>query len=461
MIGGPHALQSLFLARLKLKRHFALERAPAVVRLVWEARKSDNMGLLEFIRSHAKALPDLGKFALAMAVIVGVPALSRRIRLPAIVGLLLTGILIGPHGVGLFSENHVVVDFMSEIGKLLLMFCAGLEIDLALFRQAQRRSTVFGLLTTSIPLLFGMTVGLCFGYRFVPAVVLGSLLASHTLLALPIILRLGATRLEPIVITVGATLMSDTLSLIVFAICASTYHSGFSVSTLAIQLIEIAIFIPLILLGLSRLGAYVLKKLEADENAYFVVMLAMMGVAAVLAQIINLPAIVGAFLAGVAVNAAVQEKPAKGKLEFFGNSLFIPIFFVATGFLIDPVVFFRSIVRHFALTAGIILALLVGKWLAAEIAARAFNYSRASRWTMWSLTLPQVAATLAAALVAFNTLNPAGQRLVDSHLLNAVLVLMLVTSILGPILTERFAPVLLQESSRNYPTRTRRVAAQQ
>jgi len=406
------------------------------------------MDVLDFIHSHAVALPPIARFALAMAIIVGVPALFRRIRIPGVVGLLLTGVVIGPHVLGVFPEHHPVMDFLGELGQLLLMFSAGMEIDLALFRQAQRRSMIFGLLTTSLPLLLGTIVGLWSGYQFVSAVVLGSLLASHTLLALSIILGLGATRLEPIVITVGATVMSDTLSLIVFAICASTYHSGFSVSTLAIQIIEIATFVPLILVGLSRLGAYLLKKVESDENGYFVVMLGIMGVAAVLAQIINLPGIVGAFLAGLAVNAAAREKPAKEKLEFFGDSLFIPVFFVVTGFLIDPVVFFRSIAQHFVLTAGIILALLVGKWVAAEIAVWAFKYSRAARMTMWSLTLPQVAATLAAALVAYNTFNPAGQRLVDIHLLNVVLVLMLVTSILGPTLTERFAPALLQESQQ-------------
>jgi Kef-type K+ transport system membrane component KefB len=419
------------------------------------------MDVLDFIRSHAAALPDLVKFALAMAIIVGIPALSRRLRIPGVVGLLLTGVLIGPHGAGLFAEHHPVVDFLAELGKLLLMFCAGLEINLTLFRQAQRRSMIFGLLTTSLPLLLGTIVGLWAGYQFVPAVVIGSLLASHTLLAASTILRLGATRLEPIIITMGATVMSDTSSLIVFAICASTYHSGFSVSTLASQLIEIAIFVPLILLGLSRLGAYALKKVEPDENSYFVVMMGIMGVAAVLAQSINLPGIVGAFLAGLAVNAAAHEKPAKEKLEFFGNSLFIPIFFVATGFLIDPVVFFRSIAQHFPLTAGIILALLLGKWVAAEIAVRAFKYSHAARMTMWSLTLPQVAATLAAALVAYDTVNPAGQRLVDRALLNAVLVMMLITSILGPILTERFAPVLVQESAQPIVRENRKAAARE
>jgi len=284
------------------------------------------MDVPDFIRSHAVALPPIAKFALAMAIIVGIPALSRRIRIPGVVGLLLTGVVIGPHVLGLFAEHHPVMDFLAELGKLLLMFSAGMEIDLALFRQAQRRSMIFGLLTTSLPLLLGTLVGLWSGYQFVSAVVLGSLLASHTLLAMSIILRLGATRLEPIVITVGATLMSDTLSLIVFAICASTYHSGFSVSTLAIQILEIAIFVPFILIGLSRLGAYLLKKLEADENAYFVVMLGIMGVAAVLAQSINLPGIVGAFLAGLAVNAAAHENPAKEKLEFFGIRFLSPLF---------------------------------------------------------------------------------------------------------------------------------------
>lgn len=405
------------------------------------------MKILDWTRSHALALPNLAKFALAMAVIVGVPPLSRRLRIPAVVGLLLAGVVIGPHVLGIFPIHPAIADFFADLGKLLLMFFAGLEIDLALFRRARTRSIVFGLLTTSIPLALGTGVGLWFGFQPLTAIVLGSLLASHTLLALPIITGLGETRLEPVTVTVGATVMSDTLSLIVYAICAGIYHSGFSVFNLGVQLIEIAIFVPLVLFGMSRLGAYLLKKLENDEDSYFVLMLAIMGVAGLLAQSINLPGIVGAFLAGLAVNAAVHEKPARGKLEFFANSLFIPVFFIVTGFLIDPLVFFRSLIDNFALASSVILALVVGKLIAAEIAGRAFHYSSAERLTVWSLTLPQVAATLAAALVAYDTLNSTGQRLVDGRLLNVVLVLMLSTAILGPVLTERFAPRMLREGT--------------
>lgn len=403
------------------------------------------MGVLEFIRSHALALPALARFALFIAIIVGIPPLCRGARLPGVVGLLLSGVVIGPHGLGFLGEHRPIADFFADLGKLLLMFVAGLEIDLARFRRAQSKSITFGLLTTGIPLLLGTAVGLWFGYQSITAVVLGSLLASHTLLALPIVAGLNEIRIESVTITVGATVFSDTLSLIVFAICASTYHSGFSASNVAVQLIEIAVFIPLILFGLSRLGAYALKKVETDEDSYFVLMLGILAVAGVLAQSINLPGIVGAFLAGLAVNAAAHEKPAKAKLEFLGNSLFIPTFFIVTGFLIDPLVFLRNIADNFRLASAVIFALVAGKWIAAEIAGWAFAYTRAERMTVWSLTLPQVAATLAATLVAFDTFNSTGQRLIDSRLLNVVLVLMLTTAVLGPVLTQRYAPRILRE----------------
>jgi Kef-type K+ transport system membrane component KefB len=273
----------------------------------------------------------------------------------------------------------------------------------------------------------------------------GSLLASHTLLGSRIVAELGAQRLEPCTVTIGATLLSDTLSLSVFAICVSTYERGFSMSELALQLIEIALFVPLILVGLSRVGAYALKKAEGEEEAYFVLMFGIMAVAGFLARTIHLPGIVGAFLAGLAVNAAAHDKLAKEKLEFFGKAFFIPIFFVVTGFLIDPAAFALSIHDNFALVAAIIVALVAGKWLAAELAGRAFQYTSAARLTMWSLTLPQVATTLAATLVAFHTYDSVGQRLIDGRILDMVLALMCTTATLGPVLTQYFAPRMLAD----------------
>ena len=237
-------------------------------------------------------------------------------------------------------------------------------------------------------------------------------------------------------------MLSDTLSLVVFAMCVSTFERGFSVGGLAKQLIEIVVFLPLLLFCVGRGGKYLLKRAAGDEQAYFVLMLGIMAAAVAVTRVVQLPGIVGAFLAGLAVNGAVQQEPAKEKLEFFGNSLFIPIFFVVTGFLIDPVVFVRSIIDNFALAAAVVGALIIGKGIAAAVAARLFTYTRAAQMTMWSLTLPQVAATLAATLVGYDTFNPAGQRLIDEKILDVVFVLILVTASLGPILTQHYAPML-------------------
>ena len=317
-----------------------------------------------------------------------------------------------------------------------------------LFRKAQTRSIIFGLVTTAVPLFLGTLFGFAFGYAVIPAIVVGSLLASHTLLGLSIVRRLGAVRLEPVIVTIGATVLSDILSLIVFAICVSDLYDRLLADRVATQLMEIAVFVPLILFGLSRVGAYALSKVRDNEDGEFVLMLGIMAVAGMVADFINLPDIVGAFLAGLAVNAAVRERAAKTKLDFFGKALFIPCFFVATGFLIDPIAFAQSVLGSLPLIAGIIAALVLGKWIAATIVGRAFGYTPAARLTIWALTLPQVAATLAATLVAYHTVNSDGQRMLDERMLNAVLVLMVATSILGPVLTERFAPRMLDAEAR-------------
>ena len=406
------------------------------------------MEWLDAFRAHAVALPNLAKFAFVMAIIAGAPALTRRFRVPEIVGLLAFGVLLGPYVLDVAPMNHPIVQFFGDLGRLLLMFTAGLEIEIDLFRKAQTRSVIFGVVTFMIPQLLGTAYGLAFGYGMIPAIVIGSLLASHTLLELPIVTRFGALGLEPVVVTIGATLVADTLSLVVFGICVPVYTTGFSASGLALQIIEVAIFVPLVLIGVSRAGAWILNQVHHSQEAYFVTLLGIMAVSGMLADLINLPDIVGAFMAGLAVNAAVGDHPVKEKPDFFGRAFFIPIFFIVIGFLIVPVAVGQTIFNNFWLVAGMILSLILGKGIAAEVAGRGFGYARQARLTMWALTLPQVAATLAATLVGYNTLNSAGERLLGQEIFNSVLVMLVVTSLLGPVLTELFTPGMIREEAR-------------
>jgi Kef-type K+ transport system membrane component KefB len=404
-------------------------------------------GFLEFLTQ----LPLLARSALVMAVILVVPALCRKIHLPSVVGLLLAGVLYGPHGLQIGPKSHEVGYFFADVGKLLLMFFAGLEIDPVQFRRTGRRSLVFGLATFAMPLASGALVGLVFGYGWLGALLIGSLLASHTLLGYPIVQRLGLAHDEAVTVTVGATIFTDIASLMILAVCIPIHTAGFSARAFALQLAQLAVYVPLVVFGLGALTRWLMLRVTSKEGQ-FLVMLMVVAIAAIGAEAIHLEGIIGAFLAGLALNRAVQKSPAKHELEFLGNTLFIPMFFITVGFLIDVRVFATTLASHLGLVVGIVGGLIASKLLAALLARRAFGYSRDQGLVMWSLSLPQVAATLAAALVAYEAQDATGRRLIDETALNTIIVLMVVTSILGPILTEQFAKRLKAAGQTSTPS---------
>ena len=312
---------------------------------------------------------------------------------------------------------------------------------------------IFGCLTFSLPLSVGIGVGLVFGYSWLAAILIGSLLASHTLLSFPILQRLGMTENEAVTVTVGATIFTDLGSLLILAICLPIHTTGFSPAAFAIQLVELAIYIPAVLFGLSAFAPWFLRRFgDTTENQFFLILL-IMTLASEGAELIHLEAIIGAFLAGLAVNRAIKHSKAKEQLEFLGNTLFIPAFFLTIGFLIDVQVFGHTLVSNFGLVAGIVGGLIAAKFAAATVAQRLFNYSATEGLLMGALSLPQVAATLAAALVAYEAKNADGVRLIDEPIINTVIVLMVVTSVLGPVLTERFGKRLVGNSNCEALTR--------
>lgn len=383
-------------------------------------------------------LSELTRFAIALSVFLFVPKLCARIGVPSAVGLLAAGVCFGPAGLRIAPQDPQVAHFFSEIGKLLLMFFAGLEIDIEQFQRTKHKSMIFGSLTFTLPLLTGIAVGLAFGYGILAAVLIGSLLASHTLLGFPVVQRMGLTTKEVVTVTVGATIFTDLGSLLILAICLPIHTTGFSLGAFLLQLLELAIYIPVVLFGLSALAGRFLKyRGDTTENQFFLILLIMV-VASEGAELIHLEAIIGAFLAGLAVNRFIKHSEAKEQLEFLGNTLFIPAFFLTIGFLIDVRVFANTLMNQWGLVAGIVGGLIASKFAAALIAQRLFGYSRDEGLLMGALSLPQVAATLAAALVAFEAKNASGMRLIDEPVINTVIVLMVVTSVLGPVLTEQF-----------------------
>ncbi|AKG20708.1 cation:proton antiporter domain-containing protein [Calothrix sp. 336/3] len=380
-------------------------------------------------------------FTLLILVILTIPPIFEKFKLPGLIGLLLAGVVLGESGLKLLNSDSETIKLLSDIGKIYLMFVAGLEIDLEQFRKTKNRSLVFGFLTFIIPLIAGIIVGRLFNFSWNSAVLIGSLLASHTLLAYPIISRMGMVTNEAVTVTIGATIFTDTGALLVLAICVGIHGGDFTVVSLIKLLAGLAVYSLLILWGFDWAGKEFFRRSGDEQGNQFLFILLALFLASVGAQIIGVEKIVGAFLAGLAVNDVLGRSVVKEKVEFVGSVLFIPCFFVDMGLLINIPAFIKTL-SSIWLTLAIVVALIGSKFLAALIAKFLYRYNTPELLTMWSLSLPQVAATLAATLVAYQTLNSGGERLINEGVLNSVIVLMLVTAIIGPILTARFGNYL-------------------
>ncbi len=377
----------------------------------------------------------LAVFALLLGLSVVVPPLIRRVGLPDLVGLLVAGVLIGPHGLGWLRAEGEVVRLFSDLGVVYLLFIAGLEIDLAEFARIRQRSFRFGLLTFVLPLLTGLLLGLGFGYSLLASVLLGSILSSHTPLGYPIVRSYGEVREESVVVAIGGTIFTDLAALVLLALCMGLHRGESSALDLVGLPLRVALFGALVLLLIRRIGRPLVRRSVNNDTQLFVAVLMALFLASLGAELAGVEKIVGAFLAGLAVNGVLPEGRVKEQVIFVGAALFIPIFFISLGLLLNLPAFASTLTSSpFALL--LITGLVGAKGLASWWAGRFYGYTGPQMLTLWSLSIPQVAATLAATFVGYRA------GLLDETVLNSVLAMMVVTATLGPYLTAVAMPRL-------------------
>ncbi len=372
-------------------------------------------------------------FAILLVVILVIPIMFERLRLPGLVGLVFSGLVLGPSGWNLFQSDSPMINLLSDIGLIYLLFVAGLEVDLEKFRRQKSHAFGFASLTFTIPLVMGTLVGVIVGYGWNTSILIGSLFASYTLLAYPIISRLGVVNNEAVTVTIGATIFTDIGAVLILALCLAVSHAGpFSFAKLLTLSGWLTIYSVAVVTGFDWAGKEFFKRSGDDEGNKFLFVLLSVFLAAVGAQLIGVEKIVGAFLAGLGVNEAVGAGPVKEKVVFIGSVLFIPIFFVDLGLLINLPAFVNNL-NTLKLTLLMLVGLIVSKLIAAWLTKLVYRYNWQEMLTMWSLSLPQVATTLAATLVGYRA------NLLPLEVLHSVIVLMVVTSTLGPLITSRIA----------------------
>jgi Kef-type K+ transport system membrane component KefB/nucleotide-binding universal stress UspA family protein len=382
----------------------------------------------------------LAIFALLLGLSALVPPLARRVGLPDLVGLLAAGVLLGPHALGWLSEESESLRLLSDVGVVYLLFIAGLEIDLAEFARIRQRSLRFGLLTFSLPMAAGLLLGLGFGYSLLSSVLLGSILASHTPLGYPIVRSYGEAREESVVVAIGGTILTDLAALLVLALCMGMHRGELSVMGTLALLLKVGVFSSLVVVLIRQLGRPLVQRSVNNDSQLFVAVLLALFAASLGAELAGVEKIVGAFLAGLAVNSVLPEGRVKEQVIFVGAALFIPIFFIDLGLLLNLPAFLRTLSSSLFAVA-LISALISTKGLASWWAGQLYRYTGAQMLTLWSLSLPQVAATLAATFVGFRA------GLLDEQVLNSVLAMMVVTATLGPYLTAVAMPRLGREAA--------------
>ena len=371
-------------------------------------------------------------FFVAAAVILLGPLLVERIGLPGIVGVILGGLLVGPFVLG-WVERDGVVESLGQLGLLFLMFLAGLELDLDEFAANRRAALTFGAFTFSFPFVLGIALVLPFGYGAATAMLFGSLWASHTLVAYPIVQEHGLLRERAVGVAGGGTVMTDTLALSVLAVVAGSVASDARPSVLllevALGLVVLAVFCALLL---PRVTRWVFAGVGQHRGARFLFILVALTAAALVADRAGIEGIVGAFFAGLTLNRLVPSRSRlMEQIEFIGGVLLIPFFLLSTGMLIDPREFTQR--RVLAIAALSLAVVFVGKAAAAYLSGRVLGLSRPQVRLLFGLSLAQAAATLAAVTIGVEI------GLFDTDLLNATLVVVLVTVLVSSILTRSAA----------------------
>jgi Kef-type K+ transport system membrane component KefB/nucleotide-binding universal stress UspA family protein len=370
-------------------------------------------------------------FAVLTAAILVAPVLARRLRVPEIIVVVLLGFAVGPTGLGLV-ERAGVVEVLGTVGLLYLMFVAGLELDLDDFIANRQHSIGFGALTFVIPMLLGTGSALALGYELLPAILLASCWASHTLVTYPAFQRAGTFGNRAVATTVGATIITDTAALLVLAVVARAYQGELSLVFWLTLLPSMAIVTFGAVAGLPRLARWFFSNAGQDRNLRFLFVMVALFVTASLAEVIGIEAIVGAFLAGLALNRSVPNGGAlMERIEFLGAALFIPLFLLATGMLIDVAVLTEP--RTLLVGAVFTGIAMLGKLAAAGAAGRLYGYRGVEVGAMFALSNAQAAATLAAIVVGLNV------GLIDTDTVNAVIMVILGTCLVASALATRVA----------------------
>lgn len=372
------------------------------------------------------------QFLILFIIIFFAPIIFKKIRIPSLIGLIIAGAIIGPFGLSLMLRDSNMI-MLGNAGLLYIMFLAGIEIDVEEFKKNSSKSIVFGLITFIIPMIIGFFAGrFLLNLNEVSSILLASMFASHTLIAYPLISKLGAGKNRAVTITIGGTMITDTLALLVLAVIMAMHSGKVNIAFWTQLSISMIIFALVIILLFPIFTRWFFKK-SNDSTSQFIFVISMVFLGGFLAELAGVEAIIGAFLAGLTLNKLIPSvSPLMNRIDFVGNAIFIPIFLISVGMLID----YKAFVTGWETVKVAVVMTVVAtlsKFIAAYITQKIYGYTNAERKLIFGLSNAQAAATLAAITVAH------GVGLLDDTILNGTIVMILVTCTVASLRAQKGA----------------------
>lgn len=374
-------------------------------------------------------------FFIVLSIILFAPMLLERLHIPSVVGMIFAGILVGPHGFGVL-ERDSSFELFGKVGIYYIMFLASLEMNLQDVQRIKGRAAALGLLGFIIPMVLGYVANTALlGFGAAAAILMAAMYASHTLVAYPIVLRYGLSRLTSVSIAVGGTIVADTLTLLVLAVVGGMMKENVTGLYWVWLVVKVILLGLLIIYAFPRLGRWFFRRYD-DSVVQYVFVLTLVFLGAGLMEFVGMEGILGAFLVGLVLNRLIPPgSPLMSHIEFVGNALFIPYFLIGVGMLIN----LRALIDHdgaIIIAAVMVVVGLLSKWLASFFTQKMFRMSADERNLMFGLSASRAAATLAVVLVGYRIILPDGSRLLDEDVLNGAMALILVTCIVSSLVTE-------------------------
>ena len=388
-------------------------------------------------------------FFIVMLIVLLAPIVMGKLRIPHIIGMVLAGVIVGEYGLNILKRDDSF-ELFGRVGLYYIMFLAALEMDSSALKRDKYRFIVFGLATFVIPFILIYILGTSIlHYSAAASLLLGSLMASNTLIAYPIVGRYGLQRNPSVSLSVGSTMISLFLALVVLAMTVASHNIGSNTSFWVLFILKVVAFCTGMTFFIPRITRWFLRR-YSDAVMQFIFIMAVLFMSASLSASIGLEGIFGAFLSGLILNRYVPRlSPLMNRIEFIGNAIFIPYFLIGVGMLINLRLLFQG--RGIIWTVVAITAVgTLGKAIAAYITSWRFKMPHPSGHMMFGLTSAHAAGAIAIVMVGMQLEVSSGQFLMTDNMLNAVVIMILITCIISSVITENAAKTFIL-NGKNIP----------